>query len=84
MQEIPSKQVLLAKGTKQTEDEPTGRSMSKPSELKGRSGLQVAGKDQGGPGSLGGLHRGGRACRRSRAQTGLEDMPMVGCVKPDT
>ena len=84
MQEIPSKQVLLAKGRKQTEDEPTGRSMSKPSELKGRSGLQVAGKDQGGPGSLGGLHGGGRACRRSRAQTGLEDMQMVGCVKPDT
>lgn len=39
--------------------------MSKPSELKGRSGLQVAGKDQGGPGSLGGLHGGGRACRRA-------------------
>lgn len=84
MQELPSKQVLSVKGRKQTEDEPTGCSLSKPSELKGRSGLQVAGKDQGGPGSLGGLHGGGHACRKSRAQTGLGDMPMVGCVKPDT
>lgn len=32
----------------------------------------------------GGLHGGGRACRKSRAQTGLGDMPMVGCVKSDT
>ena len=49
MQELPSKQVLSAKGRKQTEDEPTGLSLSKPPELKGKSGLQVAGKDQGGP-----------------------------------
>lgn len=39
---------------------------------------------QGGPVNLGRLQGGGLAHRRSRIQTGPDDILMVGCVKPVT